>query len=66
MAKLMKRGGALKRYKAIQESLTAESAAAVADMIGGEQQQQEFADYELSGMCQVVGWAWVVSAATAG
>lgn len=56
MAKLIKRQGALKRYKAIQESLTAESAAAVADMTGGEQQQQEMADYELSGRHRVGRW----------
>jgi hypothetical protein len=54
MAKREKRGGALKRYKAIQQSLTEDSAAAVADMTG-KQQQQELLDYELSGMCTWAG-----------
>lgn len=47
MAKHKKRSGSLKRLKAIQENLMADSAAAVAGMAG--EQPDEAADYELSG-----------------
>lgn len=49
MAKRIKRGGAMRRFKQLQQNLMADSAAAVADMTGGDPQQEETADYELSG-----------------
>jgi hypothetical protein len=47
MSKHKKRSGSLKRLKAIQENLMADSAAAVAGMAG--EKPDESADFELAG-----------------
>lgn len=48
MSKHKKRSGSLKRLKAIQENIIADSAAAVAGMAG--EQPDDSADFELKGM----------------
>jgi hypothetical protein len=47
MAKRAKRLGRASRYKAIQQNISADSAAAVADMVGGN--QADDMAYEVSG-----------------
>lgn len=49
MAKHMRRGGAVRRFKELQANLMANSAAAVAGMTG--EMQQEAGDQEMAGWC---------------
>ena len=48
MLKRIKRGTDMRRFKQVQQNLMADSAAAVADMMGGEQQEEQ-ENHELSG-----------------